>query len=55
MVDIDHFIPLPKSKSDNIEMIMLGPYVERLRSVFEQIDHVRSMDGFGLTYRLWRE
>ncbi len=37
----EHLIRIPKDQSDSIELIMTGPFVEALRSVFDDIDRLR--------------
>ena len=48
---LEHLIRIPRNRSDNIRLIMVGPFVQALASVFQEIDYVRRDGGFDRPFR----
>jgi hypothetical protein len=51
----DHLILVGKHQSDNINSLMIGPFVDGLVRMFGDIDYVRREGGFDVPYRPHRE
>jgi hypothetical protein len=47
---LDVFVRIPKDKSDSIEAIMIGPWVETMRGAFDDIDYARINGGFAAPF-----